>query len=127
MLINCTEFVDPATALQNYHRQISQRLARANNIDVSEWKCRLSFEWRNAVAWIERRDATGQPDSKTDIGDERNRGGRKPDPAVAQRRDRVLELTKQKLKRGLIAERLKVHPGIISDDLKALKAAGKLE
>lgn len=66
MLINCTGFDDPATALRNHHRQIAQRLARANEIDTSEWKSRLSFEWRNAVAWIERRDATGQPDSKTD-------------------------------------------------------------
>lgn len=111
MLINCTEFVDPATALQNHHRAIAQRLARANDVDVSDWKCRLSFEWRNAVAWIERRSATGQPDNGTD-NEENNL--RFTDPPEDVRRA-ALFLRRQSKEPGSKLDLLTQHAGNVEE------------
>jgi hypothetical protein len=63
MLGNATGFMDPEDKLRNNYARVVEKLAPAPEINCSWWQSRLSFEHRNAVAWIERRDATGNTDS----------------------------------------------------------------
>ncbi len=66
ILNNCTGWVDPCRSLLNQRELVTSKLAGFPEVNMGWWRSRLSLEHRNAVAWIEQRDATGQPDNGTD-------------------------------------------------------------